>query len=261
VRLLFEAFTEAERDHLAALARCCDDGHALLLRPIEGGTPLQVAENRKEHRPEWPLSVTRAVREMLSGARPHEPQLVRDGKGDPAWLVEPAARRKHRLYLYGAGHVGRALVRVLQDLPFDITWVDTSRARFPGSVPPHATPAISPDPAAFAGTTPAGAFHIVLTYSHALDLGICHSLLRRGDFGFLGLIGSSTKRARFLKRLSELGIPQGKLVRLVCPIGLPGVGGKEPAAIAVSVAAQLVQLAAAAETATIGLSRPKAETP
>jgi xanthine dehydrogenase accessory factor len=111
-------------------------------------------------------------------------------------------------------------------------------------------PRSRPIPPPFAGGAAAGAFHLVLTYSHALDLAICHSLLRRGDFRFLGLIGSATKRARFLKRLAELGIGEARLERLVCPIGVPGIGGKEPAMIALSVAAQLVQLATAAEART-----------
>ena len=109
-----------------------------------------------------------------------------------------------------------------------------------------AKPEISRDPAAVASAAAGDAFHIVLTYSHALDLAICHRLLSRGDFRFLGLIGSATKRARFIGRLSGLGIAEGQLTRLVCPIGLPGIGGKEPAAIALSIAAQLVQLTAAA---------------
>ena len=86
-----------------------------------------------------------------------------------------------------------------QDLPFAVTWVDTSAGRFPERIPAHAKAEVAPDPAAFAGGAAADAFHLVLTYSHALDLAICHSLLRRGDFRFLGLIGSATKRARFLQ--------------------------------------------------------------
>jgi xanthine dehydrogenase accessory factor len=240
VRLLFEAFTLRERDHLLAIADLSD---GLALRPLNSGAPLQAAAHRKEHRAEWPLPVARVVREMLSGARPRAPALVRVGKGEPGWLVEPVSRGSHPLYIYGAGHVGRALVRALEDLPFAVTWVDTSPARFPETVPPHAKAEVAADPAAFAQRTEADAVHIVLTYSHALDLVICLSLLKRGDFRFLGLIGSATKRARFVKRLSELGIAEGQLARLVCPIGLPGIGGKEPAMIALSVAAQLAQLA------------------
>ena len=102
---------------------------------------------------------------------------------------------------------------------------------------------VSPDLPALAAAAPADATHIVMTYSHALDLAICHAVLRRGQFGHLGLIGSATKRARFLQRLAGLGIAPAMLQRLTCPIGLPGVGAKEPAMIAVSVAAQLVELA------------------
>jgi xanthine dehydrogenase accessory factor len=239
-------FGACERAHLHRLVRDCDAAGGLILRHLAEGTPPFVATDRKEHHSEWPLGVTRAVREMLSGARPRAPLLVRGHKGEPTWFIEPLARPMHRLYVYGAGHVGRAIVRVLEDLPFVVTWVDTSASRFPERIPPHATAEITPDPAALAGSAGAGACHLVLTYSHALDLAICHSLLRRGDFRFLGLIGSATKRARFLKRLAELGIGEVQLKRLVCPIGLPGIGGKEPAVIAVSVAAQLVQLAAAA---------------
>jgi xanthine dehydrogenase accessory factor len=246
--MLFEVLGPAEQAHLAALAGNGDAAHGLLLRPVAGGAPPGVASSRKEHRPEWPLGVTRAVREMLSGTRPRGPLLVHAAKGDPAWLIEPLTGPVHRLYLYGAGHVGRAIVRVLEDLPFAITWVDTAAQRFPEPIPAHAQAETASDPAAFAGTTESGAFHLVLTYSHALDLAICHRLLSRGDFRFLGLIGSATKRARFIRRLSELGIGDAALQRLTCPIGLPGIGSKAPAAIAVSVAAQLVQLASAAET-------------
>jgi xanthine dehydrogenase accessory factor len=236
VRLLFEVFTPRERDSLLGIADLSD---ALLLRPLAGGAPLEAAADRKAHRSTWPLPVTRAVREMLSGARPREPALVRCGKGEPAWFIEPVSRRRYPVYVYGAGHVGRALVRVLQDLPFAVTWIDTSADRFPGTIPAHAKAEIVRDPAAFAGATAGEAFHIVLTYSHALDLAICLSLLRRGDFRYLGLIGSGTKRARFIRRLSNLGVGEASLARLVCPIGVPGLAGKEPAVIALSVAVQL----------------------
>jgi xanthine dehydrogenase accessory factor len=193
---------------------------------------------------------------MLSGARPRAPALVRGVRGALGWFVEPVSRRRHPLYVYGAGHVGRALVRVLDGLPFAVTWVDTSADRFPETIPAHAKPEIARDPAAFAGSTASDAFHIVLTYSHALDLAICHGLLSRGHFRFLGLIGSQTKRARFVRRLAGLGIADGQLARLVCPIGLPGIAGKEPAMIALAVAAQLAQLASAGRCAPSDVRAP-----
>jgi xanthine dehydrogenase accessory factor len=183
---------------------------------------------------------------MLSGARPREAVLARGPKGGTPWFVEPLARPTLPLCIYGAGHVGRALVRVLADLPFTVTWIDTAPARFPESVPDYAKAEVAPDPAVFAANAPTGAFHIVMTYSHPLDLAICCALLHRGDFGFLGLIGSETKRGRFLRRLRDLAIPDAMLGRLTCPIGIRGLAAKEPAMIAVSVAAQLVQKAAEA---------------
>jgi xanthine dehydrogenase accessory factor len=243
-RLLFETFTARERPWLESLTRAgCPDA-ALVLRPIDSGRPLEVASSRKAEG-EWPLAVTRAVREILSGLRPREAVLTRGAKGEGAWFMEPLTRLRVPLYLYGAGHVGRALVRVLRDLPFAVTWADTSTTRFPDPLPPHVRAEATADLPGLASAAPACAYHLVMTFSHALDLAICHAVLRRGDFGHLGLIGSATKRARFLHRLAQLGIAQPTLARLSCPIGLPGIGGKEPGMIAVSVAAELVQLAAA----------------
>jgi xanthine dehydrogenase accessory factor len=101
---------------------------------------------------------------------------------------------------------------------------------------------VTTDPASAVSVAPPGAFHLVMTYSHPLDLGICHAVLGRGDAGYVGLIGSATKRARFVKRLADLGHrPEMVAERLHCPIGLPDLPGKAPAVIAVSVAADLVR--------------------
>jgi xanthine dehydrogenase accessory factor len=88
------------------------------------------------------------------------------------------------------------------------------------------------------------AFYLVLTHSHDLDLRITEAVLRRGDFGFLGLIGSATKRARFLSRLAQRGVAADAIARLTCPIGVAGIPGKQPEQIALAVAAQLLQMAA-----------------
>jgi xanthine dehydrogenase accessory factor len=100
---------------------------------------------------------------------------------------------------------------------------------------------VAREPAIIASAAPPGAFHVVLTYSHAMDLAICQAVLSRQDFGFLGLIGSATKRARFFKRLRESNISEDALSRLTCPIGLGELRSKEPTTIAVSVAAQLLE--------------------
>jgi xanthine dehydrogenase accessory factor len=193
---------------------------------------------------------------MLSGARPPGAVFLPASKRGPAWFIEPLERTRTPLFLYGAGHVGRALVTVLSGLPFDVTWIDTDGNRFPSGLSERAdlVTVVSKDLAAIARTAPEGAFHLVMTYSHPLDLAICHEILKSGTFAYLGLIGSVTKRARFMKRLRELGHSESALSRLTCPIGIPSVTGKEPAIIAVSVAAQLLEQAASASR-SLGNSR------
>ena len=144
-----------------------------------------------------------------------------------------------QLWLYGAGHVGRALVHVLQDMPFEITWVDTDINRYPDQIPAHATRLVAANPTDAVQHAPFDAVHLVLTYSHALDLEICHHVLST-RFSRLGLIGSATKRARFLSRLRALGHDDATLANLTCPIGQKSLG-KRPAAIAIGIAAQLTE--------------------
>lgn len=149
------------------------------------------------------------------------------------------------LQLYGAGHVGRALVDVLAGLPCQVQWIDEREAEFPtGPLPSNVDKVcVEPVEAEVSAASP-GDFFLVLTHSHDLDMRITEAILQRGDFGFLGLIGSKTKRARFLHRFEARGIGAHVLARLTCPIGLPGIEGKEPGVIAVAVAAQLLAAAA-----------------
>jgi xanthine dehydrogenase accessory factor len=219
---------------------------SLAVRPLEPGVPIRILSHRKDGYAGLPLQVIRVTRDMLSGARPSAAVFLPASKRGPAWFIEPLEGKKTPLFLYGAGHVGRALVHVLSGLPFDVTWIDTGEDRFPQGIRERAGLAlvVAKDPAAIARTAPAGAFHLVMTYSHPLDLAICHEVIKSGTFAYLGLIGSATKRARFMKRLRELGHNESALGRLTCPIGIPNVTGKEPAIIAVSVAAQLLERAA-----------------
>ena len=167
------------------------------------------------------------------------------------WVVEPVAAPERLLWVWGAGHVGRAIVSVLAPLPgLAITWIDTDRARFPDTIPDGVEPVVAADPAALAPFAPEAAEHLVLTYSHALDLALCHALLTRG-FARLGLIGSATKWARFRKRLAGLGHAPGAIARIDCPIGDPRLG-KHPQAIAVSVAAAFLARRGEGRTAREG---------
>jgi xanthine dehydrogenase accessory factor len=169
---------------------------------------------------------------------------------DPAAWPTPAPR--FALQLHGAGHVGRALVRVLAPLPCTVQWVDGREHGFPPSLPPSIQPLASDDAAAEVALAPPGALLLVMTHSHALDLEIVAAALRRPDLPWIGLIGSASKRVRFQSRLEARGWPDAALARLHCPIGLPGIGGKAPEVIAVAVAAQLLQLAGAPAAAAAG---------
>jgi xanthine dehydrogenase accessory factor len=143
--------------------------------------------------------------------------------------------------LFGAGHVGRALVMALAPLPFSLRWIDEREDAFPSYIPANATPVRAADPLAELEAAPDNALVVVMTHSHPLDLALTAAALAR-PVPFVGLIGSKTKRARFEKRFREIGIPETRLRDLACPIGLAAIRGKEPAIIAASVAAQLLEV-------------------
>ncbi len=143
--------------------------------------------------------------------------------------------------LFGAGHVGRALVLALAPLPFNVRWIDPRKEAFPLAFPPNATPVAPADPVTEIAGAPAGSLVLILTHSHALDLALCDAALRRDDLPFVGVIGSLTKRARFLSQLRGMGHAEDGLKRLTCPIGFKDLGSKEPAVIAAGVAVQLLQ--------------------
>lgn len=149
------------------------------------------------------------------------------------------------LALFGGGHVGKALVNVLGTLPFDVTWIDSRDEIFPDRVPDNVTCEHSdPVHAAVADLAPHSRV-LVMSFSHAEDLDIVAACLRRlrerGDLRYVGLIGSKTKWATFRHRLEERGFRKQELAQVTCPIGIPGIAGKQPEVIAVAVAAQLLQ--------------------
>lgn len=156
--------------------------------------------------------------------------------------VLPAPTPLFHLQLHGAGHVGRALVTVLATLPCTIDWIDTRPDARPKSLPSgnaSITFRCPPDLLAAIGEAPPGAAFLVMTHDHALDALLCSAIMRRGDATYLGLIGSSTKRARFTARWRREGIAPETIARLHCPIGIPGIGSKQPELIALAVAAEL----------------------
>ena len=146
------------------------------------------------------------------------------------------------LYLFGAGHVGRALVLALAPLPFQVSWIDSRADAFPSAAPHNVRMIHSAEPPRELDAAPAGALVLVMTHSHALDLDIVAHALALPAIVEVGLIGSATKRARFERRLAEFGLPAERIARMICPIGVAGVADKSPAAIAAVTAAQMLIL-------------------
>jgi xanthine dehydrogenase accessory factor len=171
---------------------------------------------------------------------PLGPELAQCCGGHVTLLLELFSPPQTALLLFGAGHVGREIAGVLDGLPTRLRWIDPRAHEFPQNPPANAELVVTSVPVAEVEAAPAGACFLVLTHSHDLDLEIVHAVLRRGDFGYLGLIGSKTKRARFVARLRARGIDDAMLERMRCPIGLPGIPGKHPREIAIGVAAELL---------------------
>jgi xanthine dehydrogenase accessory factor len=179
------------------------------------------------------------------------PILTYNTAGEPTF-IERLDDEFPAVWLYGAGHVGQALARILVELPLRLTWIDSRAELFPDTIGGGARILHDPDSLATVSEAPVGAYFIVMSHSHPLDFALCHALLERNDFAWLGLIGSMSKAARFRSRLKRAGLGPDVIRKLVCPIGVDGIGSKWPAAIAVAVAAQLMQ-----QISAVGVGRPE----
>ena len=166
------------------------------------------------------------------------------GPQDIPGLAARLAPPLQPLALFGGGHVGRALVRALAPLPYALTWVDSREGVFPADLPAGVRCEHSEPVQAAVDDLASGSAVLVMSFSHAEDLDIVAACLRRrrarADLAFIGLIGSRSKWATFRHRLGARGFSEAELAAVTCPIGLPGLPGKEPEVIAVSVAAQLL---------------------
>lgn len=194
--------------------------HGIVARAVDGTDTM-------------PLRVQKLLKDARGGA-------VIDAQLCQGWFIEVEHKATRELWIWGAGHVGRALVSTLAPLPeFATTWIDTSPDRFPRDVPSSVKQVPAHTPAALVKHAPATAEHIILTYSHTLDLELCHQLLLH-DFRFAGLIGSKSKWARFRSRLTALGHQKAQITRITSPIGNPNLG-KHPQAIAIGVGSSLLR--------------------
>jgi xanthine dehydrogenase accessory factor len=251
VTLHFEVLPQGSPGWLDELRLSVQEGvPAVLASAIDRDPPLRILlQAAPDGNPGIPGEVAAACRQLLApqnGAdiakqpsQAPEQLLAVERKGDTWWLerIRPAL---HSLVLFGAGHVGQEVARLLERLPFALTWVDSRTGVLPVTPVAHIHTRFTQDPVAEVAHAGPGSIFVVMTHSHELDEDLCYEILRRGDFCWLGLIGSSTKRRRFVQRLNKRGVSHEALRHLVCPIGLVGIHGKQPATIALSLAAQLM---------------------
>lgn len=224
VDLWLERYTQADLGLLGAAATAQErDQPAVLRARLEAGRV-----QRQIERPSEPVdaSIQRLrIEDVGSGCELHE-RL--DSMRPPVWL-------------FGAGHVGQALVRVLAELPLTVCWIDARAELFPQAVAASVRCLAPADLLGALAAAPADAHLLILTHDHALDYALCRAALASGRFATLGLIGSKSKAASFRARLARDGLSAAQRARLVCPVGIDGIASKWPAAIAVAIAAQLLQ--------------------
>ncbi|KTT56766.1 xanthine dehydrogenase accessory protein XdhC [Pseudomonas oryzihabitans] len=249
-----------KRGWLALLADFEARGEPCVLITVaddQGSTPREAGTKMLVGREEQHLTIGgghleyRAVeiaREMLA-AGTRQPRLERFSLaaslgqccgGVTTLLFEPQLAQDVPVIVFGAGHVARALVPLLAGLPCAVRWVDSRPQEFPAVLPAGVEKRLTDEPVDEIARMPAGAYYIVMTHNHPLDLELTDAILARGDHGYFGLIGSKTKWAKFRHRLAARGHGADRLARVRCPLGLPEVQGKLPLEIAIAVAGEVI---------------------
>lgn len=246
----------------SSMAQCCGGVVDVLFEPIASVLPVWLQDLRALHGQReaaviathvvdqqrkflvtadnaFGVAAADASEDFLSQARAglasgRMPQL-NDG-----WFLDRVVGSDLNIAVFGAGHVGSAVVQSLSALDCNIRWIDGRRNIF-RQTPVNVRTVETSDPALEVAAMPAASFYLVMTHSHAIDFEVCDRILRRTDVAYCGLIGSRSKRRRFEKRYRSQGIPDASLANLVCPIGVAGISGKKPAEIAVSASAEVLQ--------------------
>ncbi len=220
VRLLVEQLDAASRPWLDEAVRACAEGEPFLLQAEfeDGAVRCSVEAGDAETPADGPRTPIPEVRRLSELMQPSRPRLV----------------------IFGAGHIGQAVARAFAPLPFDLDWLASREDLRPEAGGTRAQLMSEDELEACIDAAPPGALFAIFTHSHDLDYRLTRATLKRGDFGYLGLIGSATKRVRFERRLRDDGFED--LSRLTCPIGIPSLKSKAPAVIAVALAAELLQL-------------------
>jgi xanthine dehydrogenase accessory factor len=239
--LVFDHVDGASRKWLSEVSRHREDGtRPVLVSRLDSGAKLVITASDRH----GSLGSAELDQGAIAAAT-HDDRTTRlETHGGVSLFIEPMYdERQIDLVLFGAGHVGAAIAGVLGSHPdLRIIWVDDRPELLPRTVPPNLRAITTEDPAGQVRKMPSGAYFTIMSHSHKLDFDIAEQVLRRGDFRYCGLIGSAAKRAQFTKRWLDRGLPAETLEHLVCPIGLHGITGRQPADIAISVAAEILRI-------------------
>lgn len=245
----------------STMGQCCGGVVDILFEPFATDLPAWLRDLRALHGQREPAVVVTHLRgdvgkcvvtaqDVFGDSESAAPDIIASARdslesgrtahriGD--WFFEDIVGSDLNIAVFGAGHVGSAVVRALSALDCNVRWIDSRRNIF-RSVPANVRTIESAEPALEVAAMPPQSCYLVMTHSHAIDFDICDRILRRGDFTYCGLIGSLSKRRRFEKRFTAQGMQERDLERLVCPIGVDGITGKKPAEIAVSASAEVLQ--------------------
>ena len=230
-------------------------GH-LEFKALAAAKAMLAAHDTQARRERYPLGP--ALGQCCGGVVELEYSLL-DDSAIARWPDSPPLMH---LQMYGAGHVGQAIATLLATLDVRCDWIDERDDAFAPTTtlgtpwPDSVRRRVADGAEAEVAAAPPGAFFLVLTHDHALDFRIVEAALRRDDAGFVGLIGSKSKRERFRHRLAQRGMDVERIARMQCPVGIAGITGKQPEIIALAVVAQLMQHATAAMGGPRGLASP-----
>ena len=260
----------------AAMGQCCGGVVEVLFEALSAGLPDWLRDLRTLHGQRKNAAritkVAGSERAIVTARRVYadETQAIPEAIADRAlellangsdgervddWFIDTIVGTSFNIAIFGAGHVGTAVVAALSQLDCNIRWIDSRRNIF-RATPANVRAIESAEPALEVAAMPAASSYLVMTHSHALDFDICDRIMRRKDASYCGLIGSRSKRRRFEKRYRQQGLPQEIIDTLTCPIGVAGISGKKPAEIAVAAAAEVLQ---AYEHAMNSISQPYLE--
>jgi xanthine dehydrogenase accessory factor len=246
----------------SSMGQCCGGVVEILFEPVTDGMPGWLRDLAALHGQREPaiiatrISTTAPAKLIVTadavfGSDDADDRLVSKARElladkpvacrDVQEFYEPVVVPELNIAVFGAGHVGTAVVSALSKLDSNIRWID-SRLNVFRQVPTNVRAIETSEPALEVAAMPAHSFYLVMTHSHAIDFDVCDRILRRGDVTYCGLIGSLSKRRRFEKRYRQQGMAQSMIDSLICPIGVDGISGKKPAEIAVATAAEILKL-------------------